>query len=277
MFEELYEPLPDRSQYFERLGIPEPAEGAPRDKALLDSLIYAHQLSIPFEDLDIFDRHLNVSLGITDLFDKVIRHKRGGYCFELNSLFFTLLKELGYDVTPIVGRSMKNRGFVYPFTHRATIVELDGQRLFCDVGYGGPMPPCAVPLIDGHEVSSHGQTFRVERGEGNWWTLVYLGHTEALEEARRTGEPARAPEPVTAFLDEPMQLTDYTVLSYYCSTSPRSLFTQMRSVNRRTEDGNVSISDDEFTRVSGTNKETVKITNDEQYRRILKDEFGIVM
>lgn len=277
MFEELYEPLPDRSRYFERLGIPEPAEGAPRDKALLDSIIYAHQLSIPFEDLDIFDRHLNVSLGITDLFDKVIRRKRGGYCFELNSLFFTLLKELGYDVTPIVGRSMKNRGFVYPFTHRATIVELDGQRLFCDVGYGGPMPPCAVPLIDGHEVSSHGQTFRVERGEGNWWTLVYLGRTDALEEARRTGEPAREPEPVTAFLDEPMQLTDYTVLSYYCSTSPRSLFTQMRSVNRRTEDGNVSISDDEFTRVSGINKETVKITNDEQYRRILKDEFGIVM
>ena len=32
-----------------------------------------------------------------DLFRKVVEQKRGGYCFELNKLFFLLLKELGFD------------------------------------------------------------------------------------------------------------------------------------------------------------------------------------
>ena len=275
MFEELYEPLPDRSLYFERLGIPEPADGEPRDKALLDRIIYAHQLAIPFENLDVVDGHLNVSLGIGDVFDKVVRGKRGGYCFELNGIFHALLAELGYDVMPVVGRSLKNRGYVYPFTHRAVIAEVDGQRLFCDVGYGGPMPPCSVPLIDGHEISSHGQTFRIEAGEGNWWNLLYLGRTDELEAARASSSAPREPEPVTAFLDERMQLTDYAVLSHFCATSPLSVFTQWRMVNRRTADGNVSITADEFTRVSGAEKETAKIETEEQFRRILREEFGI--
>lgn len=271
MFEDLYEPLPDRSLYFERLGIPEPADDDPRDKALLDRIIYAHQLTVPFENLDIIDKGLNVSLGIADVFDKVVRRKRGGYCFELNGIFHALLQELGYDVMPVVGRSLKNRGYVYPFTHRAVIAEIDGRRLFCDVGYGGPMPPCSVPLIDGYEASAHGQAFRIERGEGSWWNLLYLGRTDALA----ADETERAPEPVIAFLDERMQLTDYAALSHFCATSPLSVFTQWRMVNRRTESGNVSITADQFTRVSGAQKETVKIETEEQLHRILREEFGI--
>ena len=218
MFEELYEPLPDRDLYFAKLGMETPA--GPLDKDLLDRIIYAHQCTIPFENLDIFDRRMIPSLSIADVFDKVIRGKRGGCCFELNGIFYALLKETGFDVTPCVGRSLKNRGYVYPFTHRATIVEIDGERFFCDVGYGGPMPPCAVPLVDGLEIDSHGQRFRIERDEGAWWNLYYLGRTDALEAARAAGEPARDPEPVTAFLDERMQLTDYAVLMHFCATSP---------------------------------------------------------
>lgn len=277
MFEELYEPLPDRDLYWEKLGIPAPGPDDPRDKELLDRIIYAHQCAIPFENLDIFDRHINPSLGISDIFDKVIRGARGGYCFELNAIFHALLQETGYDVMPCVGRSLKDRGYVYPFTHRGIIATVGGRRMFCDVGYGGPMPPCAVPLVDGCEIAAHGQSFRIERGEGNWWKLFYLGDTDALENARSGGGAERAAVPVTAILDEPMQLTDYVVLSHFCATSPLSVFTQWRMVNRRTADGNVSITADEFTRVSAGGKEVVRIENELQFYQILKDEFGIVI
>ena len=70
MFEELYEPLPDRGLYWEKLGM-EPPEGE-LTRELLDRIIYAHQCRIPFEDLDIYDNKLNVSLGIYDMFDKLI-------------------------------------------------------------------------------------------------------------------------------------------------------------------------------------------------------------
>lgn len=273
MFEELYEPLPDRDLYFAKLGMETPA--GPLDKDLLDRIIYAHQCTIPFENLDIYDRRMIPSLGIADVFDKVIRGKRGGCCFELNGIFYALLKETGFDVTPCVGRSLKNRGYVYPFTHRATIAEIDGERFFCDVGYGGPMPPCAVPLVDGLEIDSHGQRFRIKRGEGAWWNLYYLGRADALEAARAAGEPVREPEPVTAFLDERMQLTDYAVLMHFCATSPRSVFTQWRMVNRRTPDGNASITSDTFTRVGPSGKENVEIEDEEQFRAILREEFDI--
>lgn len=277
MFEELYEPIPDIDLYWERLGLTPPADDAPRDKALLDSIIFAHQCAIPFENLDIFDRHINVPLGIGAVFDKVVRGKRGGYCFELNGLFYALLKQIGFDVMPCIGRSLKDRGYVYPFTHRGAIVSIDGERLFCDVGYGGPVPPCSMPLEDGCEIASHGQSFRIRRGEGNWWNLYYLGSSFELEESRAVGEAEREPVPVTAILDEPMQLTDYVVLSHFCATSPLSVFTQWRMVNRRTPDGNVSITADEFTRVSGGDKEVVKIADELQFQRILQEEFGIVM
>lgn len=277
MFEELYEPLPDRAQYWRKIGLPEPAPDDPRDVELLDRMIFAHQCAIPFENLDIYDLHLNVSLGISDVFNKVVRGKRGGYCFELNALFHVLLEETGYEVMPCVGRSLKDRGYVYPCTHRGIIVAVEGQRRICDVGYGGPMPSCSVPLIDGYEITSHGQGFRMERGKGNWWHLFYLGCTGEQGEGGAEGRLAHEKVPVTAILDEPMQLTDYVALSHFCATSPYSVFTQRRMVNRRTDEGSVSITNDRFTRVSAQGKETMDIESDEQMSRLLEDEFGIVL
>ncbi len=276
MFEELHEPLPDIDLYWEKLGM-EPPVGPPT-RELLDRMIYAHQCRIPFEDLDIYEKGINVSLGIFDMFDKIIRGKRGGFCFELNALFHALLEETGFQVVAVAGRSLKNPGYVFPITHRATIVVLDGQRLFCDVGYGGPMPPCSIPLEDGCEVVSHGQAFRIERGEQDpWWNMYYLGDADELEAARATGAPGREPMPVVGFMDAPLHLNDFVPLSHFSCTSPLSSFTQKRMVNRRTEGGNVSITNDEFTRVTPEGKEVVPITSREQMERLLEDEFGIVL
>ena len=127
-------------------------------------------------------------------------------------------------------------------------------------------------------MSSYGQTFRIERdAQDPWWDVYYLGDTAALEAARAAGEPEREPVPVVGFMDAPMELNDFVPLSYYCCTSPLSSFTQKRMVNRRTEDGNVSITNDEFTRVTPKGRETVKIGSGSQLHKILEDEFGIVI
>ena len=52
----------------------------------LRALHYAHLLAVPFENLDIH-RGMPIALDQEHLYDKIVLHRRGGFCYELNSLF----------------------------------------------------------------------------------------------------------------------------------------------------------------------------------------------
>jgi arylamine N-acetyltransferase len=101
MFEELYAPLPDKARFLERLGLKDVTEP---DLETLNRLILAHQMNVPFENLSVYDAETDVSLDIASLFDKIVVRRRGGYCFELNALFMSLLESLGYDCYPVMVR-----------------------------------------------------------------------------------------------------------------------------------------------------------------------------
>ena len=70
---------------------------------LLRTLHAAHMLSVPFENLAI---HLGepIALGEEALYDKIVRRRRGGFCYELNGLFVWLLRQLGFSVTLLSAR-----------------------------------------------------------------------------------------------------------------------------------------------------------------------------
>src|SRR4051812_10193641 len=63
----------------------------------LRRLQVAHLLSVPFENLSI---HWGEPIELDDeaLFEKIVVRRRGGFCYELNGLFATLLRALGFDV-----------------------------------------------------------------------------------------------------------------------------------------------------------------------------------
>ena len=274
MYEELYEDLPDAGAYWAKLGMARPS--APLGKDDLDCAIFAHQSRIPFENLDVCDFRRPISLGVPAMFEKIIAGRRGGYCFELNGLFDALLKDVGVETMPCLGRSLKDRGYIYPILHRGIVATVGGKRYIAEVGYGGPTPACAIPLEDGVEIESRGQVFRVELHDGSWWHIIYLGKAARLADARERGETVE-PTPVFAILDVPVSLTDCVPLSYYCSTHPDSVFTQWRMVNLRTEDGSVSITKDRFVRVTPEGKEVRTIESEEEFRVLLEDHFDIVL
>ncbi|MBI3164765.1 MAG: arylamine N-acetyltransferase, partial [Chloroflexi bacterium] len=64
----------------------------------LRALHRAHLLTVPFENLDI---HHNKPIVLDEaaLFEKIVVNRRGGYCYELNGLLASVLRELGFDVT----------------------------------------------------------------------------------------------------------------------------------------------------------------------------------
>src|SRR6476620_10955856 len=85
----------DAAAYLDRIRYAGPTEPTAETLAALHR---AHMLAVPFENLDI---HLGVRnvLDPDHVFDKVVRRRRGGWCFELNVLFALLLEHLGYRVT----------------------------------------------------------------------------------------------------------------------------------------------------------------------------------
>ena len=71
------------------------------DYATLEALHLAHATHIPFENLDILlDRPILLDLG--SLQSKLVDARRGGYCYEHNTLFASVLREIGFtDVEQI--------------------------------------------------------------------------------------------------------------------------------------------------------------------------------
>ncbi|HYK47600.1 MAG TPA: arylamine N-acetyltransferase, partial [Parafilimonas sp.] len=54
---------------------------------LLAALQKQHLLHVPFENLDIHYK-TPIELNVPRIFEKVVHNKRGGFCYELNGLFY---------------------------------------------------------------------------------------------------------------------------------------------------------------------------------------------
>jgi N-hydroxyarylamine O-acetyltransferase len=95
-----------------------------------------HLKAIPFENLDI---HLNnpIILDIDSIYDKIINRNRGGFCHELNGLFYCLLKQTGFEVKMISAEVFgKNGIYSEDFDHMGIIADIGGQSYLVDVGFG---------------------------------------------------------------------------------------------------------------------------------------------
>ena len=90
----------DLDAYFRRVGHDGPT--APT-LATLAALQAAHAGAIAFENLDVLlGRPIPLDAGA--LQDKLVRRRRGGYCFEQNSLFRLVLEALGFKLAALSAR-----------------------------------------------------------------------------------------------------------------------------------------------------------------------------
>ncbi len=184
--------------------------------ATLRAMQFAHTTTIPFENLEpVFGRP--VPLDPESLLDKVVRRRRGAYCYENIGLFAAALERLGFGVTGLHARvSMGATGALRPATHALLRVTTDeDERIWlCDVGFGsGPLAPLELSA-DAGEVAAGEWRYRLERGRGELdselWTLHQLGRDGWID--RHT------------FTLNPQYRIDYAVGNHFVATSPRSPF-----------------------------------------------------
>ena len=77
------------------------------DSKLLEKLCFAHNITIPFENLDILAGK-PLRLDGASLYEKIIANRRGGLCFELNGLSAIFLRSLGFGVQDFFSRFFRD-------------------------------------------------------------------------------------------------------------------------------------------------------------------------
>jgi N-hydroxyarylamine O-acetyltransferase len=151
------------ARYLERIGH---GWNVRPDLETLRSLHRAHVTAIPFEALDV-QLGLVPSLEPDAIFDKLVKRRRGGWCYEMNGLFGAALEAVGFSVTRLSCAVMRQEGGDARLgTHLALLVHCDGDWL-CDVGFGGSLLE-PLPLAPGQREEAPYTVSLAETGEGHW-------------------------------------------------------------------------------------------------------------
>jgi N-hydroxyarylamine O-acetyltransferase len=260
----------DHIAYLRRIGYQ--GSLAPTAETLRE-LHCAHMLAVPFENLDI---HLGRPIVLEQgaLFDKIVRRRRGGFCYELNGLFAALLHKLGFDVTMLSAGVARADGSYGPeFDHLTLLVTcpntpgdasttaetVEQVRWLADVGFGDSFRE-PLRLDDTDEQVQDSSAYRLDRKDEY---MILLRHTGQLW------------EPQYRFTLKSHTHDEFAGMCHYHQSSPQSSFTQKRVCSMASRDGRLTLSD-RLLIITERGERTERMLADEQeYQAILGDRFGI--
>ena len=244
------------NEYLSRIGVARPATP---DAAALRELHRAHLMAVPFENLSI---HLDepISLADSDLLDKIVTRRRGGFCYELNGTFALLLEALGFEVTRLAARVYGGGGLGPPFDHLALAVRpADGSGPWlADVGFGSHS---TYPLLlDGRE------------GQGD-----PAGQFQIVAAPDDDLDVLKDSEPQYRLESRARRLEDFAPTCWWQQTAPESHFRMNVICSRLTEDGRISIGGRTLIRTSGGVRTERELGNDDALLAAYREHFGIVL
>lgn len=235
------------------------------DAETLHGLQLAHMLTVPFENLDIGRKH-PIRLDLESLWDKIVLHSRGGFCYELNGLFAHLLKEIGYEVTYLNARVFNRQGELgIDFDHLALLVQVPGvhNRWLVDVGFGDSFQE-PLNFEERGELVQGLRSYRLEEASTGFitWQKNYDGSWE--RQYFFDLQPHQFPE-------------EYESACLYHQTSPHSSFTRGRVISKATSDGRVSLEDGRLILTKNGERSERRFENEEEFHILLKQYFGITL
>jgi N-hydroxyarylamine O-acetyltransferase len=227
-------------------------------RPVLEALHLAHATHIPFENLDILLGR-PIRLDLPSLQAKLVDARRGGYCFEQNTLFAAVLEKVGFVVTRLAARVRLGAQRVTPRTHMLLKVDVDGSSWLADVGFGAEGLLHPLPLVAGPVMRQYAWTYRLVE-ENGVWVLQFLHDDGWLD--------------LYAFTLEPQFPADYEVANHYTSTHPQSHFVTTLTVQQPTPEARSILVNRELTIDQGGTTQTQTLSDDELLR-VLAERFGL--
>lgn len=255
------QPVVALDEYFERIGY----TGDRRPSlANLQELHARHTQFIPFENLDPFLRR-PVRLDLASLEQKLIRERRGGYCFEHNLLFAHVLRALGYRVTGLAARVLWSQpdDAITLRGHMLLRVAIEGEDYIADTGFGALTLTAPIRLVAGIEQATPHESFRLmtfgdeflmqAKVQDTWRTLYRFSLHEQLQ-------------------------PDYEVTSWYLSNHPQSHFVTGLIAARPAPGGRYTLRNTELAvhdLQAGTERRA--LANPAALRAVLEDHFQLTL
>lgn len=222
----------------------------------LNYLLFAQLTHIPFDSLDVWATGSCPSLALEDIYEKIVIKGRGGYCFELNTFFRSLLNAVGFDAYQAIACILNPDGTPQPPAHNVILCNLQGKRYFLDVGYGGPVPYQALELKEGLQ-----DGFLLEKRKDHWYV------TRVTEKEIR---------PLVCFRDIPVTINDLIPLNFYVSQRPDIHFRHVIHLSLRNADGSIySLDGKEFKIHTPIDTRVTSVETIEQLKHIIKTYFAI--
>ncbi|HSY20986.1 MAG TPA: arylamine N-acetyltransferase [Polyangiaceae bacterium] len=231
------------------------------DYDVLAALVEHHALALPFENLDVLLGR-PILLDALSLQEKLIQRRRGGYCFEHNTLLAGVLERIGFDVKRHMGRGRWRvpEGVTLPRTHMVLTIGIGGVRFLVDGGYGGV--GLTSPLALGHS-EPQPSLFEAQR-------VLTFAH-ERLVQALVAGEW----RDLYTFTDEPLPPIDFEVANWYTATHPASRFRQNLIVSSATREARFVLYNRELTTYGRGTKEARTVDDPEELLVVLSSRFDL--
>ena len=245
----------DLPRYLARIELPDTSGTDPKT---LRAIHLAHATHIPFENVDVL-LGKPIRLDLPSLYKKLIDERRGGYCFEQNTLLAAALEAMGFEVHRLLARVHPENGREHPRTHMVLEVVADGRSWMADVGFGawGLLEPIA--LCEG-ESRQHAWAYRL-RPDGDEWRL-------AAQQAGRWRD-------LHTFSRQPQLPVDFEPANFYTSAPPESIFRRMLIVQRTLPERRYMLRDRELIVTTADSSDRRVLNDDDELLQTLADCFNL--
>ena len=250
----------DLDAYRRRIGF---ANALAPTRDCLAGLILAHAAAIPFENIDVLARRVP-KLDLPGLQDKMVKQRRGGYCYEQNTLLRAVLQAIGFDVQPMEARVLSGvaPGVIPARTHLALRVALAGHDFLVDVGCSTIAPLAPLALASRDEQAAGTGAYR----------FVDVGNDVTLQRIAATGWAD-----VYRLLPTAPQAIDCEMGNWFVATWPQSKQAHNLLVGRAIEGGRLRLFNrtlSAFQPESASPVERTLLTRAE-FADVLADAFGL--
>lgn len=264
-----------QTAYLKKIGITQSPSTLCRDLDTLKKIVEGHVMTIPYDSLDLhnsrFKGDLNQcsNLSLPFLYRKMVKTHRGGRCIESGVLLQSMLKALGFKVTPLLCTVVMFPDFGRT-AHCGALVTLENKtQYYVDTGVGrhGPFSPIELKAGEYAHFSNryrlrdqpHGFTLDIQQ-EGKWTPMTEIPLTAATQRSYET-----------------FNTTNRDV------HDPKSIFKHLFVLtkpyrNAQNERCRAQVFNNTFTRYQqGKLIDTIKIQSHTQLAEILQQEFKITL